>query len=423
MNQRNPRLGTWVLSTSLFLAACQSTAASPSLVPTADATGTQETNAEPTPSDSEPTASASSVGSPLVTWTEQEFDEPVAAVVVDSGKFVAVGGPFDDRAAWTSSDGVTWDRHPVARPSTAKCVPTEPVCIERSAALGPMVRLHDTLYSFGNTEFFNDYIKGVGWRWSDGQDWQVIESTNPIFGGGAFRAVAASDEAIFAVTHAGYPFTERHWLWKPDTSWQPVGEDISPDNPIQFDSAAWRPDLFVAVGRTWDTQPEADVERESTPSVWTSADGATWTRQNAPEGAAKFCSVSATDDAFFALGLDGEQRPVIGRSVDGVAWSASAPTHRISIEPGPHDELLGCSGSVMELESGYLAYLSIDGATQLWTSRDGLSWDDGPAVAVQMGSQSIAAIGDTVVAFGRHGLGDDPDNQALYVGKVSPPEE
>ncbi len=94
-----------------------------------------------------------------------------------------------------------------------------------------MVRLHDTLYSLGATEFFNDNIRAVGWRWTDGQDWQVIESESPIFNGGAFRAVATSDEAIFAVTHAGYPLTERHWRmetrhelaagWRRDLGGQP----------------------------------------------------------------------------------------------------------------------------------------------------------------------------------------------------------
>ena len=171
-------------------------------------------------------------------------------MVADGDRFVAVGSTNDGRSAWTSTDGRSWERHVVPPPSEEDCDAAQPVCLVRTASLGAMVRLHDTLYSFGNTEFFNDYIRAVGWRWTDGQDWQVIQSDNPIFAAGAIRAVAASEDAIFAVTHAGYPLTERHWLWKPDTSWQHVGDEVSMDNPIEFRSVAWRDGQFLAAGVT-----------------------------------------------------------------------------------------------------------------------------------------------------------------------------
>jgi hypothetical protein len=278
-----------------------------------------------------------------------------------------------------------------------------------------MVRLHDTLYSFGATEFFNDAVRAVGWRWTDGQDWQAIESENPIFRGGAFRAVATSDEAIFAVTHAGYPLTERHWLWKPDTSWQRVGDEISVDNPIEFRSVAWRDGQFIAVGETWDV-PSDFMAGDSKPSVWSSGDGKTWVSRAAPDGATTLCSVTATSDAFFAVGLAAEGQPMAWRTEDGEDWGASALPTDVSVDPGGEFTPSGCSGRVLELSSGYLAFVKADDMTLTWTSGDGASWEEGDVLDARTGSDSMAAIDDTIVAFGLRGPRDGDQVQVLFVG-------
>jgi hypothetical protein len=303
----------------------------------------------------------------------------------------------------------------VPAPSEADCDPAEPICVVRSAHLGPMVRLHDTLYSFGATEFFNDYIRTVGWRWTDGHDWQAIESDNPIFTGGAFRAVATSDEAIFAVTHAGYLFMEEHWLWTPDTSWQRVGDEISMDNPIEFQSVAWRDGQFVAVGVTWDV-PSDFTAGDSEPSVWSSDDGTTWTSRAAPTDAMNLCAVTATRDGLFAVGLATDGQPMAWRTPDGEHWGAGVLPTDVSVDPKDPFIPSGCGGRVLELSSGYLAFLTVDDVTLTWTSRDGATWEEGAVLDGRTSSDSMAAIDDTIVAFGRRGPQEGDQVQVLFIG-------
>lgn len=414
---RRVRLAPWALGATLLIVACE--AAPPATSSAGQSTTTSTPAPSPNgtvhPSASDPRPSASDASAPSVAWAEQAFEQPIGSVAADRDQFVAVSSGAEDRSAWASSDGSSWERHAVPAPSEADCDPAEPVCLVRSAHLGPMVRLHDTLYSFGATEFFNDYIRAVGWRWTDGQDWQVIESANPIFMGGAFRAAAASDEAIFAVTHAGYPLTERHWIWKPDTSWQQVGDEISTDNPIEFRSVAWRDGQFIAVGAIWDV-PSDFMADDSTPSVWSSDDGTTWISLAVPPEAMTLCSVTATSDAFFAVGLATDGQPFAWWTQDGEEWGAGVLPTGVSVDPGTDITLSGCSGKVMELSSGYMAFVNADDVTLTWTSGDGASWEEGAVLDIRTGPESMAAIDDTIVAYGRRGPLDGDQVQVLFVG-------
>jgi hypothetical protein len=292
-----------------------------------------------------------------------------------------------------------------------------------------MARLHDTLYSFGATEFFNDYVRPVGWRWTDGQDWQVIESESAVYGGGFFKAVAASDAAIFAVKHAGYPLTEQHWLWKADTGWVGVGETIDYDNAIEYRSVAWREGLFVAVGSSWDASEDtAYWDWQEMPAAWSSVDGASWTRAPAPGDAAALCAVASTPDFFFAIGLDSEGAVTTWRSEDGRTWMPgmlpSAPRPELPpVEALVEQKCMTVTGSVLSLPGRYMAFTSAEGQTLTWTSNDGVSWSEDATLDVQTGRHSVAAIDGTVVAFGSRGPLGGGAAQALFVGTSSAPPE
>jgi hypothetical protein len=341
----------------------------------------------------------------------------VRAATTDGDRFVAVGLVGDEeRKAWASTDGVTWDQHAVPAPSTAHCDEAEPICIERSAQMGPMVRLQDTLYSFGATAFFNDYIKAVGWRWTDGYDWQVIESRSAIYSGGAFRAAAAGDTSIFAVTHAGYPLTERHWLWQPETSWERVGAEISMDNPIGFESVAWRDGTFLAVGTRWTVDRDLpDIEWPAAPASWSSSDGAHWTEVPAPGAAGTFCSVTGTRDGFIAVGLDARGWPMTWSWTVALGWGEGSPLPSSTPLRAGGDSLWGCIGGVVELESGFAAFVCHN-STLTWVSRDRRDWTEAGEVDVCVNASSVAAMGDTIVAFGKRA----PNNaQALFLGSAT----
>jgi hypothetical protein len=400
--------GTRAAVTALMLlAACNS--AAPGSIPASATADTQPS----APAAATASATSSPEASLTLRWTEHAFAGDVRALIADGDRFVAVGLVGDEqRAAWTSNNGVTWDQHAVPAPSTAHCDEAEPVCIERSAQMGPMVRLHDTLYSFGATAFFNDYIKAVGWRWTDGQDWQVIESSNPIYAGGAFRAAATSDSSIFAVTHAGYEFTERHWLWQPQTSWRQVGANISFENPIQFLSVAWRQMNFLAVGGRWTVD---GTVRKSTPAAWSSIDGGVWTEIAPPDSAGMFCSVTAARDAFIALGLDGQGLPMTWSWTPELGWSAGSPLPTSTpLQVFTDPSFSGCIGGVVELVSGFAAFFC-DGSTLTWVSRDGTTWADAGTLEMCASSSSVGAIGDTIVAFGKSG---GAQHQVLFAGSA-----
>ncbi len=398
----------------LVLAACGSVSSTPSSMtqPSERATPPPSATVEGSPRPSPTLAPSPSGVAPAlaVAWSEAPFGEHVNAVVADGHRFVAVGGGYEAWTAWTSTDGIAWTDQAVPGPSTDHCDPVEPICLERSAYMGPMVRLHDTLYSFGGTEFFNDVARAVGWRWTDGQAWQLIESDSAVFGGAPFRAATASDSAIFAVTHAGYPFHEYHWLWTPATSWQEVGEPISIDNPLEFRSASWADGRFLAVGADWDPDPDVPYgEWASSPGMWTSTDGETWTALPAPDEAETLCAVAAPD-GFFMLGMSRGQ-PTVWRSSDGLA-SLGTPLPTSVADAG-------CTGSIIEAGGGFLAFVTAGDRTLTWTSTDGTAWEAGDDLPIRTGPSLVAGIDDTIVAFGAPSATDGDQTRVLIVGAVS----
>ena len=66
---------------------------------------------------------------------------------------------------------------------------------ELRAGMGKLLRLGDTVYSFGSMQFM-DSVQGAGWRWTDGKPWEVIESTSAVFGGRVTDAAASEDATL-----------------------------------------------------------------------------------------------------------------------------------------------------------------------------------------------------------------------------------
>ena len=198
-----------------------------------------------------------------LTWSDQPFDGTVAAVAADRGTLVAVSFNPEDRVAWSSKDGRSWAEDFVPDPAPSDCeFFYETRCFPNTAGMGQLVRLGDTLYSFGRTEGFNDYVRPVGWRLTDGQSWQAIQSQSEFYSYGVVIDAAAGNDALVAATsnYAQYSMDVSRWMT--DTSWMATNLIGLGDSLLDVYDMAWSGGTFVAVGAV----PEP-VDDEGTPGL------------------------------------------------------------------------------------------------------------------------------------------------------------
>ena len=108
--------------------------------------------------------------------------------------------------------------------------------------------LDDTLYSFGTACCFNDFYRPVGWRLTDGEAWDAIQSESAFFGFGGVLDLAASDTALVVSTSYGLGATSRVWRWTSDTSWVETNLMASDRDLHSVNDIAWTAGSFLAVG-------------------------------------------------------------------------------------------------------------------------------------------------------------------------------
>ena len=222
-------------------------------------------------------------------------------------------------------------------------------CIERTAGMGQLERLGDTLYSISTTIFFNDFARPIGWRWTDGEAWQAISSQSEFYGYGVIQDLAASDDALVAVRmgEALGPFGSSVWRWTPESSWV-IGNLASRVDPLDVFDTAWGSRGFLAVGAVPTTDRR---DEEGTAAAWVSDDGLTWRPVEAPSGSTRLCSVAATQIGFMVTGWTSDG-PMIWRSEDGTSWAGSALGGAGTVRPEGGPNFRGCA--VTELEAGLL---------------------------------------------------------------------
>jgi hypothetical protein len=395
----------------LVLSACGSASTSPSR-PVAQTPSAPGSSA---PTVNSPTASATPAA-PDISWSEQTFEDAATAVVADRGTFVAVS----NRSAWTSSDGRTWTRQDVPDPAPNDCEePDDPVCFPNTAGMGQLARLGDTLYSIGVTESFNDYLRPVGWRLTDGEAWQAIASQSSFYDFGWLIDLSAGDTSLLATKFGPAPFMSNAWLWTFEDSWTATDLAGSNETPIDVFDTTWGDETFLAIGER--AEPIADVGSDQWPvtaSVWRSSDGLTWASVEAPPGATSLCAVSATSQGFMTLGMT-DTGPAVWTSTDASSWSNAqlAP----SAESNPDRQVLFPDCGIVELSNGFLAVMGVEEGTLTWTSANGTAWEASETLDLRTGPDRIAALGQMVVLFGNRGDAYDPsDDPVLLLGTVEP---
>jgi hypothetical protein len=396
----------------VLLAGCQpaaSSSASPafSTAPSAGAT-------------TSPTATPVSPPPPQIAWSDEPFEGAVHAVAVDGAQFVAVGATVDGPTAWTSLDGVAWEKHAVPQPAVLEeyreGVPGGDLKSYLNLPnMGPLARLGDTLFSFGTFAGDNDFFRPLGWRSADGAAWDSIESENPFFDQCcSIVQIAAGDQGLLAVKHNFAGLSGELWLWTASTSWALTWPTKPPESEnlkgAEILDAVWADGKYVAVGMAATYEADNTPEWRTTASSWVSTDGHAW--QAAPDSGDLAGSVMESVSAlpgggFVAVGCDRCQAgdfgtPVAWVSADGLGWTGSALPSNVE----------GTAYRVLQVGGILLAIGAAQGKTLTWTSADGIGWAAGPMLGAASGGRFPSFVGQHHNATAR----DDEVLFFLYLG-------
>ena len=393
-----------VAGVAVLVVACSSstpTALSPSASPSATAHAS-------------PTASAHAAIAPRISWSQVVVDGAISDVIADRSRFVAVGGGTDGASAWTSQNGRSWVEHDVPERSFGEVDEG----IELTASPETLVRLQNTLYAFGSMSFM-DAVAGAGWRWTDDEAWQVIESGSPIFQG-RVTAAAADSEALVAATisfTSGLFGSYTTWRWTPATSWTPTMLSSSENQVLVVEAIAWSSGTFVAAGSSaaavegaerWDWPPA--------PALWTSPDGVDWTPSQLPAGLSHICALGPSDDGFVAFGAELSD-PAAWTSRDGARWTRRPVDE--SDAPLAFGDIDYDACKVLDIGEGLAVVATVADGTLLWTSHDGEEWTFQERLPIKM--TAAAALDRRVVVAGLIRRSTDGEtSQPLLVGTVEP---
>jgi hypothetical protein len=271
-------------------------------------------------------------------------DNTVALGIASGGsRTVVVGQNHEGATAW-SFDGNTWREAPRQKDLVVPYVAGSMTSVTVSG---------DEFVGGGyRDDPLHDKASAAVWRSTDGLDWRA-DDVPDVFAGGRIWGIASSANAIVAVGTNG------------DPNYGPVG--------------AW---------------------------VWTRTGG--WRRAKlAPDASGAMRAVTATDEGFVAVGLNGRDDGArVWRSRDGLTWSAvpdqpafqyfGAPVRMQAITAEPDGLVVGGWRS----DAG-------KGSAVVWTSPDGTDWQAAWETSFSGGEiDGVVAAEGSVVAVGRTGYPD-----------------
>ena len=413
-----------LIAGALFVASCaQAPATSEEARPSTTTTPSAgaSASAEPSP---DVTASATPAAPPIdevgFTWTEHAADGDVVAIIADGDRFVAVGRAQDMQGAWVSADGSSWDQMAVPPPALDP-PPGFPGDAAKASAMGTLVRLDETLYSFG---FFNfmDHIQPVGWRWSDGGQWEPIASTSGFFASGRVTDAVAGDGMLVVARHEAAltldGIDSSIWAWSPATSWVqsnwPTGY-----GPLLFTDLAKDDGQYLAVGFAVNPAPLA----RQVPVVVGSADGLGWTALQPPIDEGQLCAIQAEPGGgFLAIGVE-KDRTVAWTSPNGSEWSGVTLAGEDDMIDDPAPEPFVALCELVTLAGDPVAVVADAEGLHSWIRSATHQWIEGPEMPdVAMSDplqQQVAAMNDTIVII-THGLtADNEVTSTLHVGTLT----
>jgi len=301
-----------------------------------------------------------------LTWSAEEFGGNAAALTQDGGVLVAVGRDRDGLAAWTSSNGTEWERHPVPDPTfIADMLDDFGPFLYDGTSMGALTRLGDTLFSFGTFSGPNDFYRPVAWRSADGRSWEFVESENGFYGYGAVTDAETFGDELLAARAIGLigPIYSL-WSWRSDTSWQETDVRSARGAVLVRLDAAPVGDATVAVGQVAERESLQDMGANR-PIAWMSSDAEQWSEIDLPPGMASACAVEQTPSGGFTImGTRANGDVAVWTTSDGSTWA------RADLGPG------FCGANSVTLAGSWLVASTTSGdqGAKVWLSTDGLEW-------------------------------------------------
>ncbi|MDX1469323.1 MAG: hypothetical protein R3258_08270, partial [Acidimicrobiia bacterium] len=355
-----------------------------------------------------------------------EGDQVISSVAVGGPGLVAVGWDTETRAAavWTSTDGLAWSRVP-----------------------------HDEAIFGGNgSQWMFDVTAGgpgfvavgasarllsrtaVVWTSTDGISWTRV-SDDQAFAGeedyAEMRAVTTDGSTFVAVGMVGVQSPDAAVWTSPDgVAWTRVSDangDLGGTLRQEMDAVTAGGPGFVAVGR------EFDIDSfEEDAAVWTSIDGAAWTRvvsdALSSEGDQRMYGVTAGGPGLVAVGLDWwvEIPPdaAVWVSPDGANWER-VPHSEVFAGPSYQQMMAVTAGDHGVVAVGLSVHVPGEGSeATVWVSSDGVNWSLVPHDDASLGGESdqemhyVVQFGDQLVAVGLSGPASDLDAAAWVLEGV-----
>ena len=348
-----------------------------------------------------------------------EGDQVISSVAVGGPGLVAVGWDTETRAAavWTSSDGLTWSRVPHDEATFGGDGSQWMFDVTTGGpgfvAVGASSRLLSR--------------RAVVWTSSDGLSWSRVEASAELEGKDDYaemRAVTSGGSGLVAVGMVGAAEDPDAAVWtSPDgRSWTRV-DDSNLGGPLrqEMDAVTAGGPGFVAVGREFDLDARAGDA-----AVWTSTDGAAWTRVVSDalrlDGDQRMYGVTAGGPGLVAVGLDWwvEIPPdaAVWVSADGSTWE-KVPHSDVFAGPSDQQMLAVTTGGPGVVAVGLSVHVPGEGSeATVWTSSDGFNWSLVPHDDASLGGESdqemhaVVQFGDQLVVVGLSGPASDKDAAA-----------
>jgi hypothetical protein len=259
-----------------------------------------------------------------------------AGALVFQNKMWLIGGwnPGDKKhfpricnnEVWNSADGKTWT---LIKPNTFLDRTFDPKKDWEGRHTAGYVVFKDKMWIVGGDVNQGHYHNDV-WSSADGKTWELVTDKVP-WGPRALHYTVVHQDKIWVIGGQTVPgfaksdeiFHRDIWNSADGKNWQKVEpkEPYWPQRGMIGGSALHQGRIWILGGGTYDT-PKTP-ERKFFNDVWSSSDGAAWTRhvENAPWAPRQYHEVAVFDGKLWVLeGYYKSNRNDVWYSADGVTW-------------------------------------------------------------------------------------------------------